>query len=67
MISLDTNAVISAINAGPSPVRKRLTMSLGRGDPVRISSIVLFELQYGIAKSARREINAARRLMRQSV
>ena len=60
MISLDTNAVIAAINIGPSLVRKRLDEALGRGESVAVSSIVLFELRYGIAKSARRERNESR-------
>jgi tRNA(fMet)-specific endonuclease VapC len=60
MISLDTNAVISVINSGPSAVRERLQRAFNRDEAVWISSIVLFELRYGIAISARRERNAAR-------
>lgn len=60
MISLDTNAVISIVNPGPSRVRGSLDAAVDRGQPVWISSIVLFELNYGIAKSARRVSNAAR-------
>lgn len=60
MISLDTNAVIAAINPGLTPVRERIAEALGRGRPVAVSSIVLFELRYGIAKSARRAHNEAK-------
>jgi tRNA(fMet)-specific endonuclease VapC len=60
MISLDTNAVIAAINAGPSLVLERIFAALNRQEAVAISSIVLFELRYGIAKSARRAHNEAR-------
>ena len=60
MISLDTNAVIAAINAGPATIRKRLAQAVGRGETVWLSSVVLFELHYGIAKSARRERNTTR-------
>ena len=60
MISLDTNAVISVVNFRPSSVRTRLEEALVRGEEVKVSSIVLFELRYGIAKSARREHNASR-------
>lgn len=60
MISLDTNAVISVINTRPSSVRNRLEQAFVRGEEVRVSSIVLFELRYGIANSTRREHNASR-------
>ena len=60
MISLDTNAVIAAINADGAPVRTRIEEVLRRGEPVAVSSIALFELSYGIAKSARRESNETR-------
>jgi tRNA(fMet)-specific endonuclease VapC len=60
MISLDTNAVIAAVNMGPSPMRQRIAEALTRGEAIAVSSIVLFELRYGIAKSARREHNKDR-------
>ena len=60
MICLDTNVVISVINAGPSLVRSRLEETLDQGQTVWVPSIVLFELWYGVAKSARRERNAVR-------
>jgi tRNA(fMet)-specific endonuclease VapC len=60
MICLDTNAVIAVLNDGASPVRARLHSAIGRGDQLAISSIVLFELRYGAAKSARPQRNARR-------
>jgi tRNA(fMet)-specific endonuclease VapC len=60
MISLDTNAVIAAINDGQSPVRGRLEETLARGEAVAVSTVVLFELNYGIAKSLRSEDNRSR-------
>ncbi len=59
MICLDTNAVIVATNNPASRVRARLDRALRRAAPVAVSSIVLFELWYGIAKSARRQHNVA--------
>jgi tRNA(fMet)-specific endonuclease VapC len=50
---LDTNAVIAAINNRPPDVRRRLTASLADGVNIGVSTIVLFELWYGIRKSAR--------------
>jgi tRNA(fMet)-specific endonuclease VapC len=58
MICLDTNAVIVSINDRASRVRARLDQSLRDGVPVSVSSIVLFELWYGAAKSNRRQQNA---------
>jgi tRNA(fMet)-specific endonuclease VapC len=60
MIFLDTNAVISALNDRTSPVLARIEAAIGSGDTLAISSIVLFELRYGAAKSARSERNAQR-------
>ena len=59
MFSLDTNAVIASINDPASRVRARFDRVIHDGSlPVGISSIVLFELYYGIAKSQRRRYNA---------
>ena len=60
MICLDTNAVIAVLNDPTSPVRTRIDAAIGLGRPLAISSIVLFELRYGAAKSARPERNAQR-------
>ena len=60
MICLDTNAVIAALNDRTSPVRARIDAAIRLNHPLAISSIVLFELWYGAAKSARPERNARR-------
>jgi tRNA(fMet)-specific endonuclease VapC len=57
---LDTNACIAVINGNPQIVRIRLDRALNSGADVYVSSVVLFELWYGVAKSARREANAKR-------
>lgn len=44
----------------PSPVRTRIDAAVGLGSTLAISAIVLFELRYGVAKSARPERNAQR-------
>lgn len=48
---LDTNACIALINGDPAIVREQFGAVLKRGDRIALSSIVLFELWYGIAKS----------------
>ena len=60
MICLDTNTVVAVLNNLTSPVRTRINVAIGLGHPLAISSIVLFELRYGAAKSARPERNAQR-------
>lgn len=60
MIFLDTNVAASAINRRPPTVRPRLRTAIDSGETLAISSIVLFELSYGVAKSEFRERNAAK-------
>ena len=60
MICLDTNAVIAVLNDRTSPVRARIDATVGQGGALAISPIVLFELRYGAAKSARPERNTQR-------
>ncbi len=57
---LDTNACIAIINGRPPGVRRRLRSALSRCEPVAVSSIALFELWYGVAKSARAAVNTER-------
>jgi tRNA(fMet)-specific endonuclease VapC len=57
---LDTNACIAIINGRPPAVRCRLREAFTRGEQVAVSSIALFELWYGVAKSARIEGNSER-------
>jgi tRNA(fMet)-specific endonuclease VapC len=54
---LDTNACISLINDKIPSVRSRLQKALAVDANVMVSSIVAFELWYGVAKSARPEAN----------
>lgn len=54
---LDTNACIALINEKPPAVRTRLQKALSEGARVMVSSVVAFELWYGVAKSARPEAN----------
>jgi tRNA(fMet)-specific endonuclease VapC len=57
MICLDTNAVIATVNDPASRMRVRMDQALRAGIEVSVSSIVLFELWYGIAKSLRQQWN----------
>ena len=57
---LDTNACIALMNGTPAAVRSRFEKAI-RGDfQVYVSSVVTFELWYGIGKSTRVETNAQR-------
>jgi tRNA(fMet)-specific endonuclease VapC len=55
---LDTNICVAAINGRPAVIAERIADKVARGDVVAISTIVLFELQYGVAKSKQVEKNA---------
>ena len=57
---LDTNAVIALLRDEPAIFRKRLRRAVSRGAAIAVSSIVLYELWYGVARSARRRENAER-------
>jgi tRNA(fMet)-specific endonuclease VapC len=57
---LDTNAVIALLKDEPAVFRKRLRRAVSRGAAIAVSSIVLYELWYGVARSARRRENAER-------
>jgi len=57
---LDTNAVIALLKDQPAGVRPRLRRAMARGASVAVSSIVLYELWYGVARSGRRAENAER-------
>jgi tRNA(fMet)-specific endonuclease VapC len=59
MICLDTNVVVAIINDRLPKVRTRLEQTLVRGTIVGVSTIVLYELHYGIKKSARPQQNTA--------
>jgi tRNA(fMet)-specific endonuclease VapC len=57
---LDTNACIALINGTEANVRRRFQRAVARGSVVLLSSIVAFELWYGVAKSQRQESNRQR-------
>jgi tRNA(fMet)-specific endonuclease VapC len=59
MIGLDTNVVIIAINRRIPRLRERLLQAFADGVNIGIPAIVLFEIWYGIRKSARPQQNAA--------
>ena len=57
MICLDTNIITAAINQRAAAVRQRLMKTLHEGTIVGIPTVVLYELWYGIKKSARAQQN----------
>ena len=57
---LDTNAVIALLKNEPPIFRKRLRRTVSKGAAIAVSSIVLYELWYGVARSAHRRENADR-------
>jgi tRNA(fMet)-specific endonuclease VapC len=59
MICLDTNVVIAVLKQQPAHLLERFARELPQGT-LALSTIVLFELQYGIANSARRKENTDR-------
>ena len=57
---LDTNACIALINGTPNAVRRRFQRAVARDSVILLSSLVAFELWYGVAKSRRQESNTQR-------
>lgn len=57
---LDTNACIAIVNGQPHTVRLRFRAAVDTQAQVWTSSIVVFELWYGVAKSSHTEANARR-------
>ena len=57
---LDTNACVALINQKPASVRVHFDRALERGGDMLVSSVAVFELWYGVAKSQRQEVNARR-------
>ncbi|MBV8200917.1 MAG: type II toxin-antitoxin system VapC family toxin [Acidobacteria bacterium] len=57
---LDTNACIALINDTQANVRRRFQRAVARESVILLSSIVAFELWYGVAKSQRRDSNRRR-------
>jgi tRNA(fMet)-specific endonuclease VapC len=57
---LDTNACIALINGSEINVRRRFKRAVARESLILLSSIVAFELWYGVAKSQRKDSNTQR-------
>jgi tRNA(fMet)-specific endonuclease VapC len=57
---LDTNACIALINGTEASVRRRFQRAVARKSVILLSSVVAFELWYGVAKSQRRDGNTQR-------
>ena len=54
MFLLDTNAIIAVLTERVPAVARRFETEVSRETPLLLSTIVLHELRYGIAKSAKR-------------
>ena len=57
---LDTNAVVALLRNKPVRVRERFRQAKTAGDYLALSSVVLFELWYGVAKSGQVPENTER-------
>jgi len=57
---LDTNACIALVNRTSEPLRKRFSKAVESAEPIWVSSVSLYELWYGVAKSVQTEANTLR-------
>lgn len=57
---LDTNTCIALIKGSPAAVRRRFQELTDDGRLIALSSVVQFELWYGVAKSDQRDANGDR-------
>jgi tRNA(fMet)-specific endonuclease VapC len=57
---LDTNAVIALLKNQPAGMRTRMQRVMSRGASIAVSSVVLYELWYGVARSGHRAENVER-------
>ena len=57
---LDTNAVVALLRNKPAAVRQRYREAEASGDYLAVSSVVLFELWYGVEKSTQVRENTER-------
>ena len=57
---LDTNVVIALLRNRPLSARRRLRRVASGDAAIAVSSVVLYELWYGVARSERRRENAER-------
>lgn len=58
--SLDTNACVAVINGTSPTLRTTIAEAIGEGSVLCVSTVVLHELWFGAAKSARAAHNAER-------
>jgi tRNA(fMet)-specific endonuclease VapC len=58
--ALDPNACIALINGRPPSVRERFRQAQQWGDTFAVSTVVLYELRYGVAKSQHPDASGAR-------
>jgi tRNA(fMet)-specific endonuclease VapC len=59
MILLDTNIAIAILNKSSVSIRREFERQMAMNEQIAVSSIVVFELQYGVAKSRKRKLNQA--------
>ncbi len=57
---LDTNAIVALLRDKPAGVREKYRKAEVSGDYLAVSSVVLFELWYGVEKSSRVRENTER-------
>jgi tRNA(fMet)-specific endonuclease VapC len=57
---LDTNTIVALLRNKPAGVRERYREAEAAGDYLALSSVVLFELWYGVAKSSEVQENTER-------
>jgi tRNA(fMet)-specific endonuclease VapC len=57
---LDTNTIVALLRNKPARVRERYRDAQAAGDYLALSSVVLFELWYGVARSSRVQENTER-------
>jgi tRNA(fMet)-specific endonuclease VapC len=57
---LDTNTVVALLRNRPPRVRERYRRAESSGDHLAVSSVVLFELWYGVEKSSQIQENTER-------
>jgi tRNA(fMet)-specific endonuclease VapC len=57
---LDTNTIVALLRNNPAGVRERYREAQTAGDYLALSSVVLFELWYGVAKSSQVQENTER-------
>jgi tRNA(fMet)-specific endonuclease VapC len=57
---LDTNTIVALLRNRPTGARERYREAEAAGDYLALSSVVLFELWYGVAKSSQLQENTER-------